>query len=178
MKTHLTCTTLAVAFCAALFTPSALAEAAALPPPLAEHALLRLMWRESQGSILLVRAEKQPGDAGNQLNTHPFKRMHDEPHTLLFTRVQHSTTAEVKPGTLVLLELQATVAHMPESEWMLVAMRGDAVSLTADGSALFIPGYDWNMCPASELLQHADALQGIWKEMADVVRPPAPTCSH
>ncbi len=165
MKIVYTC----IALAAALFSSTAAANAVPAPP--LEHAVLKLMWGESRGAVLLVRADPQLGGKECSLNKHSFCRMHDEEHTLLFAHVQLSTTPGVKPGTLVMLELPTTMAQEPDSEFMLVALRDDVIRLTEDGSALFVPGYDWNMCRGSELLKHEDALQGIWKEMAELVKP-------
>ncbi len=159
---------------AALLSPVASANAPAVVPPPPECLNLNLFWNESGGKVLLIKAEpfvKKVPPVGNvgYLNSHPFTRgTSDGPATLVIGRVVLSTSDAYKTGTLVLLEVPGAVTSA-DGVWWIAAARKDTLPLTEDGSAIFICGLDFNCCPGNKILRHKDKLQGIWKEMADLV---------
>ncbi len=165
---------LSAALGAALLSPLASASAPAVVPPPPECLNLNLFWNESGGKVLLIKAEPfvktapPVGDVG-YLNSHPFTRgTSDGPATLVIGKVVLSTSADYKPGTLVLLEVPGAVTSA-DGVWWIAAARKDTLPLTEDGSAIFICGLDFNCCAGEKILRHREKLSGFWKEMADLV---------
>ncbi len=165
---------LSAALGAALLSPVASANAPAVVPPPPEALNLKLFWCEGAGKVLLIKAEHTTQNAvhaylAGGLNSDPFTR--GTPcgtATLVIGKVALSTSADYKPGTLVLLEVPGDVSSA-DGVWWIAAARKDTLPLTEDGSAIFICGLDFNCCPGNKILRHKDKLQGVWKEMAELV---------
>ncbi len=154
----------------AAFTPAALGIDTPAQPAPSQMPLMVQHWVADNSAAILV----EPLAEGD-FNAHPFIRRHDDGEAhLLFGRVAHSTTPECKIGSLVLLELPGESEHKP-GMWRLVQFH-HTQKLTADGSAYYIMGLDFTVFRAEVLLRARDELQGVWKEMAEMVADGDPGC--
>lgn len=134
------------------------------------------LWQEHNDPVILVRELDTP------LSSPEFKRegIADEPTRLVVGVVELSTTKQVKPGTLVFLELltlgQPGAGEGASRYWIVniaVVYPPNIIRLPTrindSDSVIYIWGeftYVWN---GNVLKQSPNSLHGIWKQMLDKV---------